>query len=168
MALAGADLHLTKPDMAKRSAARSPVARELAALRNRDGKVVVATVHSWAQSHPNSAIAKELEWDDAVAGKAHRFGQIRRLIQIHIVDAVGTRKFVSLSIDRTEEGGGYRDVADVMRHKNLRAIMLTDALNDLDRLHKQYLPLTELQPIWNVVERLKRQLGDGDGQAAAD
>jgi hypothetical protein len=151
----------------KRQASQSPVAKELNALRNKDGKLVIRDCHTWAKTHTRSALHAELEWDDRIAGEQHRYTQIRNLIQVHITDAVGTRKWISLSVDRSNgDGGGYRDMADVVRNKSLRSIMLGDALNDLDRLHRLYQPLQELEPIWSVVERLKQSLDDG-GKAAA-
>lgn len=130
------------------------ITAELEALRTKDGLINAITAVKWARRNRRSALHAYLEWDDAVAAEKHRVDQIRNFIQVNIVDAVGFRRYVSLSIDR-KPGGGYRETREVLSRQDLRAVMLDDALDDLDRLRRLYEPLRELSPVWNAVERLR-------------
>ena len=79
--------------------------------------------------------------------------QARRLIAIHITNAVGTRRVVSLSIDRYN-GGGYRDTNTVLNDHDLREIMVGDAIADFLRLAKRWEHLPELTPIIAEIREL--------------
>lgn len=120
---------------------------ELVALTNKDGMIDVATVHKWARAHPKSALYAALEWADEAAAEQWRHWQIRRLIAVHVVNDTGERTLISLSTDRMS-GGGYRMVDSVGRNRDLRAIMLQDALNELQRVEAKYKRITELSRVW--------------------
>lgn len=130
------------------------VQKELEGLRDKEGVINARSAVEWARRRPNSALYSYLEWDDAVAAEEHRVDQVRNLIQIHLVDPLGGRRYVSLSIDRTA-GGGYRPTTQVMRREDLRKVMLGDALDDLERLERLYRSLAELRPVWAVLEKLR-------------
>lgn len=123
------------------------VTRELLALRDADGLIHVGATEAWARRNRNSALHAALEWDDRVAGKHWREQQIRQLIAIHVVDAEGERRLISLSIDRAA-GGGYRPLDQVMGRQNLREIALQDALEDLNRTQQRFGWLKELAEVW--------------------
>jgi hypothetical protein len=110
---------------------------------------------AWAKVRVESDLHKSLEWDDAVAGHAHRVWQVRRLIAIHIVSPEGNRQAVSLTIDRPRPGGGYRSVDAVMKVPDLRAVMLSDALRELDRVRQKYQTITALARVWAEVDRVR-------------
>lgn len=129
------------------------IVRELEGLRDEKGMLHAPLAVKWARRHPRSALHAFLEWDNEVAGERHRIDQVRGFIQLHIVDALGSRRYVSLSIDR-ESGGGYRPKSEVLSHQDLRTVMLRDAIADLQRLQRLYVGLAELKPIWEVVEKL--------------
>jgi hypothetical protein len=76
---------------------------------------------------------------------------------LHIVYGDGTRKLVSLSIDRTKPGGGYRDVDDVLRSPALHDIMLADALKELERMEIRYEKLRQLKPVWREAAKVRRR-----------
>src|SRR5688572_25974314 len=99
---------------------------ELRALKNSEGMIVAEDGVVWAQTHPDSALHKSLEWDDGAAAHNYRIWQVRRLIAIHIVSDEGVRQVVSLSIDRSRERGGYRAMEDVLPDKTLRDVLLSD------------------------------------------
>lgn len=131
------------------------VAKELLALRDKEGKISASAAVEWARKHPKSYLHASLQWDDEIAGEAHRVWQVRALISVHIVDPQGARRFVSLSIDRAE--GGYRQVSDVMSRQDLRKIMLDDALAELQRLEAKYKHLQELETIWAARDKVARR-----------
>lgn len=122
------------------------IGAELLALRDENGLINAQGAVQWARSNCQSHLHAALVWDDAIAGERYRVWQVRQLISVNIVDAHGDRQFVSLSVDRAS--GGYRPIADVMSQAELRDIMVSDALADLEKMEKRYQKLTELSRIW--------------------
>jgi hypothetical protein len=131
------------------------IQQELEALRrlDPDGNLYVKVVHDWAATHPSSALHEELEWEDAKAGYRYRLDQIRRLIAIHVVDDTGQRTMISLSIDR-HAGGGYRPLDRILPDRDLRRVMLKDALDDFNRFHIKYQRLTEMSRLFDEGQRI--------------
>jgi hypothetical protein len=127
-------------------------------------------VVNWARSNPGSALHRSLEWDDGVAAENWRIWQVRRLIALHIVYADDSRAMVSLSIDRSGDGG-YRSMEDVLPVQRLRDCMLDDALRDLNRLKLKYEKLEELAQVWAAAAaasaKRKRGRRSGAGQSTA-
>lgn len=122
----------------------------------RDGVLVAEEAVSWAADHPSSDLHKALEWDNKKAGHEYRLEQMRKLIRIHIVNDEGIRQVVSLSIDRTKEGGGYRPLDTVIATPSMRIVLLDDALKELDRLRAKYSMLSELARVWDETEKAKK------------
>jgi hypothetical protein len=139
-------------------APRSDLKRELDALRTKKGVFHAERAHDWAADHPDSLLYKALEWNDKKAGYQYRLQQIRKLVEIHCVDSLGRRELVSLSIDRYS-GGGYRPATEVYTDKDLREIALSDACDDLARLERLYQNLTELGPVWRLVQTIRSGVG---------
>jgi hypothetical protein len=133
------------------------IAAELLALQTEDGLIHPAGAVRWARANPASKLYGALEWNDAVAAEAYRVGQVRSLIAICVVDASGDRTLISLSPDRV--AGGYRPISDVLAAADLRDIMLTDALSELDRVKKKYDRLVELAQVWQAAEVAKARRG---------
>ena len=133
------------------------IADELLALKNETGVINPAAAVAWARENKKSTLHANLEWDDGIAGERWRVSQVRQLIAIHIVDAEGGRRFVSLSIDRKHDGSnGYRSLEDIVGRPDLREIMLKDALADLERMQERYKKLSELEPVWQQAEAVRK------------
>lgn len=115
-----------------------------------------ADVVEWARDNPKSALHGSLEWDDAKAAHEHRLSQVRRLVRLHIVQEDGTPQLVSLTFDRTNNGGGYRSISDVVKAPDLREIMLQDALEELERVQRKYARVEALSKVWNELAAVKR------------
>lgn len=128
---------------------------ELLKIKGNKELLAAEEVVDWARTHTDSQLHKRLEWNDQKAGHEYRIWQARQLIALHITYASGERKFVSLTLDRSRERGGYRDLDDVLRNQSLYEIMLTDALNDLLRVEKKYERLKELKPVWAAVRKIR-------------
>lgn len=134
------------------------ISAELLKLKNADGIINPTEVVKWAKRNTKSHLHANLEWDDAVAGDRYRVWQVRALISVHIVDADGGRRFVSLSIDRKHDGSnGYRPLDEVIARQDLREVMLADALADLERIQARYTKLTELAPVWEGAARVRER-----------
>lgn len=130
------------------------ITAELEMLRNSDGMINAVAAVKWARRHRQSALYEFLEWDDKIAGERYRVDQVRNFIQVHIVDAVGIRKYISLSIDR-QTGGGYRQTGEILSRQDLRAIMIDDCFDDLDRVRRLYQVLNEFRPVWELIDRIR-------------
>ena len=131
------------------------VQKELIALKGKRDLLAPKTVVSWARKNKTSALHKEFQWNVDRAAMEHWLSTARRLIALHIVYEDGTRKFVSLSIDR-RPGGGYRDVGDVVAVPDFFRVMLSDALKELSRVRSRYERVEELRPVWMEVDRITR------------
>jgi hypothetical protein len=128
---------------------------ELLALKTKDDLIIAEEAHEWARKNKASALHKALTWDDKKAAYQHRIWQIRQLIAIHVTYEGGDRRLVSLTVDRGRPGGGYRDISDVLRDQSLHAIMLEDALNELNRVQAKYERLKELTPVWRELNKVR-------------
>lgn len=120
-----------------------------------DGLLRAPAVVEWARQNPESALYGALEWNDQEAAEAYRIDQVRRLISLHVVTAEGEPQMVSLSFDRAK-GGGYRSVDDVLKSRDMSAIMLADALAELERVRVKYERLEQLTAVWREVKRARR------------
>lgn len=133
------------------------IREELLAIKGNAEFLICEKAHEWAENNRNSDLAKSLEWDDEKAGYQYRLWQIRRLVSIHVLYAGGgPRKLISLTIDRSKAGGGYRDLEQVRNDQSLLDIALRDALHELERLRDRYEYLTSLQPVWTAAQRVRR------------
>ena len=70
----------------------------------------------------------------------------------HIVDSKGHRQLISISVDRVGAGGGYRGIDEAARREDLRAIMLEDALVELNRVRFKYRHLRELLAVFGEID----------------
>jgi hypothetical protein len=129
---------------------------EILALKNSDGLIVPAVVLEWARRHQRSALHQAINWDPNFNIENYLLLQVRNLITLNIRDERKAPEMISLSIDRRVENGGYREISDVLAVPKLRQIMLEDALHELDLLQRRFAELTELAPIWEAVERVRR------------
>lgn len=130
---------------------------ELMALRDDAGLIDARSAVKWARRNRTSQLYRELEWDNTVAGEEYRIHQVRQLIAVEIIDGGGVRKLVSLSIDRSQ-GGGYRPIEEVGASPNLRAILLRDALGELNRVKERFKRLSELAQVWAAADRVQKKV----------
>jgi hypothetical protein len=135
---------------------------ELRQLKKDRGELLTGEhVVEWARSHPKSALYKAPQfcgWDLKKSAYQHWLWAARALIAIHVTYENGTRQLVSLSLDRGREGGGYRDVDEVLRDRTLSQIMLKDALNELNRVEEKYDMVKELTSVWREVKKVRSRL----------
>lgn len=139
------------------------IEEELLLVKSKDGLIKPIDALMQSKKHPDWPVGQQLEWNNNKAADEYRLWQIRKLIAIYIsYEDDGSRRMVSLSIDRTNPGGGYRDIDDVIRTRSLYDIMFNDALNEIDRLRIKYERIKELKPVWAAAaEAARRKSGDG-------
>ena len=133
---------------------------ELLALKGDKEFWICEEIVEWARTHPESALHHAPQFCGFNLKKSayeHWLWAARSLIALHITYEDGTRKAVSLSIDRQREHGGYRNVDDVIRDKGLYQIMLTDAFNELKRLELKYDQIKQLKPVWSAVDKVRQR-----------
>jgi hypothetical protein len=140
------------------SARTDTIAAELLALRTAHGVINPVSVVQWARKNRKSRLHAQLDWDDGRAGEKYRIWQVRALIAVHVVDAGGGRRFVSLSVDRSHDGSnGYRSLDEIVGRPDLRDIMMSDALAELERVQLKYQRLSELQTVWEEADRVRKR-----------
>jgi hypothetical protein len=131
------------------------IERELLDLQKaaKDKILRAESVVDFARRNPKCELHSQFEWDDSLAAHQHRLWQARQVIQIHLVDARGDPTFVSLRFDRVRPRGGYRKIDDVLSSKKLSALMLADALADLETVRERYQRVRELTDVWDLVDK---------------
>lgn len=129
------------------------VADELLLLKDKDGLIHPATVVEWAREHPNSELHSRFNWDVDQAAYQFWLWQARTLISIHIVGENGERRTVSLMFDRTN-GGGYRDLSEVMNTQELRRQAVVEAVTELQRWCERHKHLNEMRPVFEALNRV--------------
>lgn len=125
---------------------------------NKDGLLHCHEVVEWARKNSDSALHSAIEWNNRKAADEYRLYQVRQLIRLNIETEDHAPTFVSLSIDR-KSGGGYRAVSDVAANKDLREIMLQDALDELERIQAKYARLEALESIWREADQVRQRTG---------
>jgi hypothetical protein len=133
------------------------ISSELNSLSDSRGIINPNRVLDWAQANPSSDLHQSLEWDDARAGHEYRLGQIRRLIQIHVVDSTGDRITISLVQDR-HELGGYRYLAPVLSNAEMRHMALVEAFDEYKRWERRYKFFAEFKPLFDAAKQVERDI----------
>lgn len=131
-----------------------------------DGLLYAPEVVDWARTRPESALHSALEWNDSVAANNFRIDQVRHLIRIHVISEDGSPQLVSLTFDRKVDGG-YRAISDVVKDRDLSAIMLADALAELERIKQKYSRVEALTKVWQEVRAVGRRASRRKTQPAA-
>lgn len=131
---------------------------ELANLaRAHRGRLDPKRVVAWARKHRKSALHSCFMWDDTKAAEKFRIWQARDLIaSVEVVYEDGKRRQVYVSPVTSRGRGGYHRLVDVMTDEELRDEILTQALDELERVCAKYEDLCELAGVRAAV-RLVRQ-----------
>lgn len=134
------------------SAAADAVTAELRRIAEENGGILQAEAVIDAARKPDSILHDKFTWDDTEAAREYRLWQARQLIRCTVVFETRTettvRAFVSLSKDRGEDGGGYRETVKVMARADTRAQLLADALAEFEVFERKYAALTELAAVF--------------------
>lgn len=120
-----------------------------------DGVIKPADVVDFARDE-NTALHACFTWDDSEAAQQYRLLEARNILRVYVTteasDTSSVRAFVSLTTDRTKEGGGYRSIADVMSDDALREQMLRDAFAQFKTMQQRYKALQQLSKVWEAVD----------------
>lgn len=120
-----------------------------------DGVIKPADVVSFARNE-TTALHACFTWDDGEAAQQYRLLEARNILRVYVTmeesGVTDCRAYVSLTTDRTKEGGGYRSIADVMSDDALREQMLRDAFVQLKTMQQRYKSLQQLSKVWEAVD----------------
>lgn len=100
-------------------------------------------------------------WDNNEAAERWRIYQARNLIRIVVQVIPGSDEkktvnvFASLTSDRTEEGGGYRSIVNILSDAGMKRQLLQDALEDMKRFEERYESLKELAEIFAAFKKVR-------------
>ncbi len=109
---------------------------------------------------PDTALHRQFEWDDSLAAEQHRLWQARQIIRLRFTvfeeDGPPVRTFVSLRSDRMA-GRGYRALSSVLSDRELRQVLLDEALAELRRARERYTHLKELSGVWRELRKAEQR-----------
>jgi len=134
----------------------------LMAIYERDNRVLTPRAVVDEARPESSPLHKAFEWDDTVAGEKYRLLQAQDLIRSFKCTITSSNNktikgvmFVNLSVERThgKADNGYRLVQDVQKCPDLMQVAVEDALRELKNLKNRYVYLTQLQDIWDVIDK---------------
>lgn len=127
------------------------------------GMLIPEKVVAEAESK-TSPLHRQFCWDDDKAAHEYRLEQARYLIRttVRYIEINGDKRpmrvFVSLTPDREQKGGGYRDVVAVLSDKGMRQQMLEDALAELGIFEVKYAHLKELSGVFVASKKARESL----------
>jgi hypothetical protein len=133
------------------------ILREIAAKHNGILRAEDVVREAESELHP---LHSRFDWNDTTAAAKWRLHEARNMIRVVVTSAsvggrdVTVRAFVSLTPNREDDGGGYRQTLVVMRNKDDRAQLLADALADFKRFEEKYQALEELVEVFEAAKRV--------------
>jgi hypothetical protein len=142
------------------------IAAELRRIANENDGILKPEDVVEAARPKDSPLHSQFEWSNTEAANKWRIHQARNLIRVTVewlnvpgkAEPVEIRPFVSLTPDRKNEGGGYRDTLVVLRSKESREQLLADALAELRAIEDKYAALQELAEVFAAARKVRAQL----------
>ena len=136
----------------------------LQALAKQNGGILTAEAVVAAARPEESPLHDSFEWDDSEASRLWRLHQARNIILKIKVEMQGgsdgdpltVRVWSSLTPDRENEGGGYRQTVAIMKNKDMRAQLLEDAFYEMERFAEKYRCLSELAEVFMAIKRARK------------
>ena len=139
------------------------VQEALQEISKRNAGVLTAAAVVKAAERLDSPLHSMFTWEDDEAARLWRLHQARNIILRVTVEmettkdhSVTVRAWASLTPDREEEDGGYRETIRVMRQPEMRAQLLADALAEMERFAEKYRTLTELAEVFSALKRVRK------------
>lgn len=154
---------------------RAIIEQELRKIEKRDGNITPPAVVEAAKS-PTSPLHSHFQWNDDKAAHEYRLWQARQLIAVVIIEQGPNdtqRTFTSVIIEQNTPKGesqlirAYVDTEKVLDNADLRAQVLRQAVNELERWARKYRHFDELEGVIKVANRfVKRYHTESDEEAA--
>lgn len=149
------------------------IQQELERIRKANGGVLVPEHVVEAARSEDSPLHSRFTWDDSEAAHQYRLVQARALIRVRVFTEPQTastvRAYVSLKRDRYNgESGGYREIRQVLKVKELREELLAEAMEDMKAFEAKYHALNELAPVFEAMKSVaSRKIGKQPVMATA-
>lgn len=106
-----------------------------------------------------SPLHSRFEWNNGRAAEKYRIWQARQLLRVCIETIPQSKDpvevFVSLSADRRE--GGYRVQTEVLSDADMRRMLLSDALAELELFREKYARLRELAIVFKAIRQIGKR-----------
>lgn len=134
---------------------------ELKSIAKENGGILrCEDVVSYARN-PKTKLHGWFNWNDTEAAKQWRLQQARNLIRVSVSilpqAKVESRVFISMHDDRRNDGGGYRPLEKVLSNKDMRKVLLDEAIEELEWFRRKYQCLKELAEVFSAFDRVKRK-----------
>ena len=141
---------------------KARIEKELQRIAESNDGVLTAQAVVEAAKSARSVLHNQFTWDDSDAAHQYRLWQARQLIRCTVTveprTHVEVRAYVSLTTDRQNDGGGYREMTKVLSRKEDRAQMLADALDELRVVEQKYKQLKELASVFAEVRKVRKAM----------
>lgn len=146
------------------------VSEELEIIRKSNDGILDAEKVVVYASNTKTSLHGRFQWADTIAADAYRLNQARQVIRLDLTiikhdsdnmmflpdnsmdsDGVTLRKYVSLSHDRSNNGG-YRLLSEVLDNSDMRKQLVRDAKKDMQTFRKKYSALEELSSVMDGMD----------------
>ena len=122
--------------------------------RNKKGLLLPAEVVA-AASKPDHPLHSRFEWEDTEAAHKWRLHQARNLINIYVTvlgpDTEPVARWISIRSERND-GGGYQSMQIALQQPATRAMILKEALEDMQSFAAKYRHLKELAAVMAAID----------------
>ena len=138
------------------------VVAELRRLSQENDGVLTPEAVVEAARPEDSVLHGKFEWEDSTAAHNWRLFQARNLLRVVVIyigpptNQICTPVFVSLTPDRINEGGGYREIETVLSSAEQREQLLADAVEEMRCFRRKYATLKELEQVFRAMRRVRR------------
>lgn len=110
-----------------------------------------------ANRDKNAPLHNEFEWNDGIAAEKYRENQARHIIACLCVKAETTSGKQSEPVRaflKTAPESEYQSLNAILYSSDSHAAMLSMALRELEAFRKKYKTLSELKPLFDVLENI--------------
>lgn len=104
-----------------------------------------------ASRDESSPLHSMFEWDDSVAAEKYREVQARKIIRS--IEVVLADRPIPQRAFQTVEPKVYQTIERVMDSKQMREILLKNAMRELEAFERKYARLTELAQVFEAIDR---------------
>lgn len=111
-----------------------------------------------------SPLHTRFTWEDNEAARKYRLYEARDLIKTTVQyiemdgQEVSFRVFCSLTPDRQEEGGGYRETVAILSNRKYREQLFADAIQEMKTFSAKYARLREFDNVLREMRKAVKKL----------
>jgi cell fate (sporulation/competence/biofilm development) regulator YlbF (YheA/YmcA/DUF963 family) len=134
--------------------------KELERVEQKHGKVTPELVLEESRSK-KAPLHKIFEWNDSVAAEKYRLTQAGQIINnlVVVLDEYEqhepVRAFVNVNANAQKKTGEFINIVSAIQQEDTRAIVVANALRELQEFKKKYKQLTELSSVFVEIDKLQ-------------